>query len=913
MFVALSTIQVATLSSKAESVTFNGFTGELTTTLTSGIAFRTEANDCRLISGTKIGLKGLDTAAIRAPFAAYVDYTPDGGNGGCNVFENDAYGNTSSKAYERSSANVDDGKLNFGRGDAIDAGQSLSLSFTGRHQSGASINLSAVAMVNPALSVNNEKFKVMSEEAKDNFETTYKLGNAYITTPVSDTVDVTIGNYVQSQGATALFPIGVNVVNPVSLPLLRSPGAQLKDALLPQAMVGVTAYTDSGISVEAYYQLEQKEVELDSAGSFWGNDFVGVGEQSGIISAASYREGVGASNNNPFAGNYHDVATCLSDGVAAGATGCADSGLWAGIAADGSGEATMDGEKAGYDTWTALTANNYAGLLAMNADFDALATSGYGGAHVLLAAAPGVTSKAMTNAQIGSALARLASQYPGVGVSRGLVNIHQAPQAKADDSGQYGINLTGYLPDVGQGVEWGLYYNNSHSNAPRIRMLGITDGYATTMYGLMNAIDSTRDFTDGSVTTWEQHLGSIAYSSLILGVVNPAMAYGDYDGTAGTASYVYDPEAGYAAINYFGSLAYAADQANPIIGARTYGLASQGTAGLLAAIAATHNTATAASKGALATLSYVNGARYQQYYPEDIQTVGASLSTGLDGGIAANFEVAFRPNYPLQLDVSALTNNLIDSTGGTSIQNLVAYGSATAANQASIAAHLGTSYWSPVPLCDLSSTTGKASATMSGYNECDGTAEFDVWSFNTNLAKSFRASDPLVVALGADTASGLLDIGAVYVPDLNMAQGLVASSHDQSGVDTYGGACQDAAGTMLLSAMKNGLFGNNYCENNAGPDDFALSYKIRASATYNNFNNSAWSFSPSFGWNHDVHGDSPSSMGGFVEGKMSGSLGATFALNQLSANVNYSAQLGDYDDNKSSDMDYVSATLQYAF
>jgi hypothetical protein len=206
---------------------------------------------------------------------------------------------------ERVGANADAGKLNFDKGDAGDAGQSLSLSFTGRTENGVSLNLSGVAMINPALDMNGERFKAMTVSAKENFESTYKLGNAYITAPVSDSVDITIGNYIQSQGQTALFPIGVNVVNPVSLPLLRSPGAQLKDALLPQAMVGVTAFTDAGMTVEAYFQLEQKEFELDSSGSFWGSDVVGVGQQSGLISAPNYRE----NPNAPFGGNYHDVAT----------------------------------------------------------------------------------------------------------------------------------------------------------------------------------------------------------------------------------------------------------------------------------------------------------------------------------------------------------------------------------------------------------------------------------------------------------------------------------------------------------------------------------------------------------------------------------------------------------------------------
>ena len=106
----------------------------------------------------------------------------------------------------------------------------------------------------------------------------------------------------------ALFPIGVNVVNPVSLPILRSPGAQLKDALLPQAMVGLTGYLDGGVTAEVYYQLEQKELELDASGSFFGSDLVGVGNQQGIISSALYNE----DTSLPAGMGYHDVATCMT-------------------------------------------------------------------------------------------------------------------------------------------------------------------------------------------------------------------------------------------------------------------------------------------------------------------------------------------------------------------------------------------------------------------------------------------------------------------------------------------------------------------------------------------------------------------------------------------------------------------------
>ena len=91
----------------------------------------------------------------------------------------------------------------------------------------------------------------------------------------------------------------------------------------------------------------------------------------------------------------------------------------------------------------------------------------------------------------------------------------------------------------------------------------------------------------------------------------------------------------------------------------------------------------------MATLAFTNGAKYQQYYPEDIQTLGLSLSTGFSGW-ATSLEVAYRPDFPFQVDLADLINNQLDSSGGTSIQSLVTYGSQTAAVKAQIGSVVGT-------------------------------------------------------------------------------------------------------------------------------------------------------------------------------------------------------------------------------
>jgi hypothetical protein len=223
--------------------------------------------------------------------------------------------------------------------------------------------------------------------------------------------------------------------------------------------------------------------------------------------------------------------------------------------------------------------------------------------------------------------------------------------------------------------------------------------------------------------------------------------------------------------------------------------------------------------------------------------------------------------------------------------------------------------WSATPNCDICSATGTASDVMSGYSVCDGTAEFDAWTMDANFAKSFTASDPLVVGAGADAGFVLIEVGAVNVPNLDYSQGVVSAGHFQSGHDLGQNGCKDIAtgNTAVLTPQANGLFGSTYCEQNSGADNLSVAYRVRAGLTYNNFNNSPWTFSPSLGFNHDLEGNAPSSLGGWVEDKMSSSVSAGFTNNNMKVDLSYSAQFGDAKVNSSTDKDYVSASLSYAF
>ena len=114
LFVVLL-LQLSTIAAKANQVSLGGFTGTLTSTISSGFSMRTAANDCRLLQGDSLAITG--TTEDRSNFTSHIGYYPDNGGGGCNVYEVDAYGNTSSKSMTRLNANQDDGKLNFQKND----------------------------------------------------------------------------------------------------------------------------------------------------------------------------------------------------------------------------------------------------------------------------------------------------------------------------------------------------------------------------------------------------------------------------------------------------------------------------------------------------------------------------------------------------------------------------------------------------------------------------------------------------------------------------------------------------------------------------------------------------------------------------------------------------------------------------
>ncbi len=104
--------------------------------------------------------------------------------------------------------------------------------------------------------------------------------------------EVRVGNQVLSWGESTFIQNGINVINPVDVNALRAPGSRLRDALLPVPMVWGSIAPTENTSLEAFYQLQWKPVEIDPAGSYFSaNDFASPGGDRVVLGRGTYDDG----------------------------------------------------------------------------------------------------------------------------------------------------------------------------------------------------------------------------------------------------------------------------------------------------------------------------------------------------------------------------------------------------------------------------------------------------------------------------------------------------------------------------------------------------------------------------------------------------------------------------------------------
>ncbi len=209
--------------------------GNLDTTLSYGLSYRTQSRDERLI-----GIA----------------------NGG--------------RAF---SVNADDGNLNYSTGifsNVVRATSELEL----RYRSYGTF-VRGTAFYDFENENSSRERTPLSREALDLVGSDAKLLDAFVWgsfNPAGRPLQLRLGEQVVSWGESTFIPNGLNVINPVDVNVLRQPGSELREAFLPEGMAWASLGLTENVTLEGLYLYDWDRTDLDPPGSYWStNDFVGDG------------------------------------------------------------------------------------------------------------------------------------------------------------------------------------------------------------------------------------------------------------------------------------------------------------------------------------------------------------------------------------------------------------------------------------------------------------------------------------------------------------------------------------------------------------------------------------------------------------------------------------------------------------
>lgn len=103
----------------------------------------------------------------------------------------------------------------------------------------------------------------------------------YNTFDVADhPLQIRLGRQVMNWGESLFFQ-GINQVNPLDLPALRRPGAEIKEALVPVWAANANVGLGSGFSMEGFFQFVWEPTAVEGCGTYWSSMDISVGASPG--------------------------------------------------------------------------------------------------------------------------------------------------------------------------------------------------------------------------------------------------------------------------------------------------------------------------------------------------------------------------------------------------------------------------------------------------------------------------------------------------------------------------------------------------------------------------------------------------------------------------------------------------------
>ncbi|WP_442114129.1 DUF1302 domain-containing protein [Pseudomonas sp. NUPR-001] len=190
---------------------------------------------------------------------------------------------------EAASRTVDDGRLNFSKGDTF------SKIFKGVHDlelkygdSGAFVR--GKYWYDFELMDDHQSFYDIDDSGRDRAAKSsgamFLDSFVYHNYSIADLVgNVRLGNQVVSWGESTFIGNSINSINPIDVAALRRPGAEVKEGLIPVNMFYMSQGLSENITAEAFYQLDWKKSVVENCGTFFGSDGVAQGCDDRLVVA----------------------------------------------------------------------------------------------------------------------------------------------------------------------------------------------------------------------------------------------------------------------------------------------------------------------------------------------------------------------------------------------------------------------------------------------------------------------------------------------------------------------------------------------------------------------------------------------------------------------------------------------------
>ncbi|WP_228345968.1 DUF1302 domain-containing protein [Venatoribacter cucullus] len=352
-----------------------------------------------------------------------------------------------------------------------------------------------------------------------------------------------------------------------------------------------------------------------------------------------------------------------------------------------------------------------------------------------------------------------------------------------------------------------------------------------------------------------------------------------------------DGQFGIALRSYIGGTEFGAYYMNihsrmPYISGRvgTYGgIAAQS---LLADFAAVPSIAAALNDADF--VANLRNPEFQIAYPEDIQIMGLSFSTGLPNGASLGGEISYRPDTPIQWNAFELI------LGGLQ-QNSLMY--QDRGGDLSLLGLLG-GFNDAMTAADPTQARIDTVNGAVGGQILDGWDKLDVWQAQLTYIQFFDR------VLGADRLAMVVEGGVTHVADLPSKS---KARYGRSGAYGIGDAFADCASTTASTANSN----STYCTDEGYVTEWSGGVRLRAGLDFNNAF-AGVNMTPNLSLSYD-RGYGPEPGAQFIDERLTYSLGVSFVyLNNASLDVAYTGFSGNRYD-QMVDRDNVSLALKYAF